>query len=69
MSPDPNSSALAFFGSELRRLREIAGMTQADVAQGTQFALATVSAYETGKRIPSPEFAEAQISYLGQTAT
>ncbi len=57
MSPDPNSSALAFFGSELRRLREIAGMTQAAVAQRTQFALATVSAYETGKRIPSPEFA------------
>jgi transcriptional regulator with XRE-family HTH domain len=65
MSPDPNSSALAFFGSELRRLREIAGMTQAAVAQRTQFALATVSAYETGKRIPSPEFAEGADKLFG----
>src|SRR6266581_5086397 len=65
MAPDPNSSALAFFGSELRRLREMAGMTQADVAQGTQFALATVSAYETGKRIPSPEFAEGADKLFG----
>jgi transcriptional regulator with XRE-family HTH domain len=58
MAPDPNSSALAFFGSELRRLREIAGMTQAVLAERTQYALATVSAYETGKRIPPRDFAE-----------
>jgi transcriptional regulator with XRE-family HTH domain len=58
MAPDPNSSALAFFGSELRRLREIAGLTQAVLAERTQYALATVSAYETGKRIPSQDFAE-----------
>jgi transcriptional regulator with XRE-family HTH domain len=57
MTVDPNSSALAFFGSELRRLRERDGLTQAVLAERTQFALATVSAYETGKRIPSEDFA------------
>jgi transcriptional regulator with XRE-family HTH domain len=57
MAADPNSSALAFFGSELRRLREKAGFTQAVLAERTNYALATVSAYETGKRIPSQDFA------------
>jgi transcriptional regulator with XRE-family HTH domain len=58
MALDPNSSALAFFGSELKRLRENASLTQAVMAERTQYALATVSAYETGKRIPSQGFAE-----------
>jgi transcriptional regulator with XRE-family HTH domain len=58
MAPDPNSSALAFFGSELRRLREIAGLTQTGLAEQTQYALATVSAYETARRIPPSDFAE-----------
>jgi transcriptional regulator with XRE-family HTH domain len=58
MAPDPNSSPLAFFGSELRRLRESAGLTQSDLAERTQYALATVSAYETAKRIPPRDFAE-----------
>ncbi|HUZ23520.1 MAG TPA: helix-turn-helix transcriptional regulator [Streptosporangiaceae bacterium] len=58
MALDPNSSALAFFGSELRRLREHAELTQAALAERTQYALPTVSAYETGKRIPSQDFAE-----------
>jgi transcriptional regulator with XRE-family HTH domain len=57
MSPDPNSSPLAFFGSELRRLRDKAGMTQAVLAERTNYSLATVSAYEIGTRIPSHEFA------------
>jgi transcriptional regulator with XRE-family HTH domain len=57
MALDPNSSALAFFGSELKRLREKAGLTQAALAEKKQYALATVSAYETGKRIPQKDFA------------
>lgn len=58
MATDPFSSPLAFFGAELKRLRERAGMTQSDVAGQTNYALSTVSAYEVGTRIPSADFAE-----------
>ena len=58
MANDPYSSPLAFFGAELRRLRQRADMTQSDLAGQTNYALATVSAYETGTRIPSADFAE-----------
>lgn len=58
MDTDPYSSPLAFFRAELKRLRQRAGSTQADVAEQTNYALATVSAYETGTRIPSADFAE-----------
>ncbi len=58
MESDPYSSPLAFFRGELKRLRQRAGITQADVAEQTNYALATVSAYETGTRIPSADFAE-----------
>lgn len=57
MDTDPYSSPLAFFRAELKRLRQRAGITQADVAEQTNYALATVSAYETGTRIPSADFA------------
>ena len=58
MATDPYASPLAFFGNELKRLRQRAGITQTDVAERTNYALATVSAYETGNRIPSADFAE-----------
>lgn len=58
MASDPYSSPLAFFGKKLKRLRERAGMTQGDVAEKTNYALSTVSAYETGTRIPSSDFAK-----------
>jgi len=57
MALDPNSSALAFFGSELKRLRELAGMTQGELAEKVHSALSTVSAYETAKRVPPSDFA------------
>jgi transcriptional regulator with XRE-family HTH domain len=58
VATDPYSSPLAFFGAQLKRLREHAGMTQGDVADRTNYALSTVSAYETGRRIPSADFAK-----------
>jgi transcriptional regulator with XRE-family HTH domain len=58
VAADPYSSPLAFFGKKLKRFRERAGMTQGEVAQMTNYALSTVSAYETGTRIPSAEFAK-----------
>jgi transcriptional regulator with XRE-family HTH domain len=58
MASDPYSSPLAFFGAELKRLRERASITQGEVAKGTNYALSTVSAYETGKLIPPSDFAK-----------
>lgn len=57
MAADPYSSPLAFFTAKLKRQREQAGLTLDDVAKRTNFALSTVSAYETGRRIASPDFA------------
>jgi transcriptional regulator with XRE-family HTH domain len=58
MANDPYSRPLAFFTAKLRRLREQAGMTLDDVAKRTNFSVSTISAYETGRRIASPEFAK-----------
>jgi transcriptional regulator with XRE-family HTH domain len=57
MSLDPSSSPLAFFGAELRRFRDRAGMTQATLAEATSYSLPAVSAFETARRIPFAEFA------------
>jgi transcriptional regulator with XRE-family HTH domain len=65
MAPDPNSSPLAFFGAELKRLRQRAGITQTALAESTNYALATVSAFENGTRIPSREFAESADKVFG----
>jgi transcriptional regulator with XRE-family HTH domain len=65
MASDPNSSPLAFFGAELKRLRQRAGITQTELANRTNYALATVSAYETGTRIPSKDFSERADNVFG----
>jgi transcriptional regulator with XRE-family HTH domain len=57
MASDLYSSPLAFFSKKLKRLRECAGLTQGDVAKETNYALSTVSAYETGRLIPPADFA------------
>ncbi|HEY2578422.1 MAG TPA: helix-turn-helix transcriptional regulator [Streptosporangiaceae bacterium] len=58
MATDPYSSPLAYFCKKLKRLRERSGMTLSDFAQQTNYALSTISAYETGTRIPSADFAK-----------
>ncbi len=58
MANDPYSSPLAFFTAKLKRFREQSGLTLDDVAKRTNFALSTVSAYETGRRMASPTFAK-----------
>ncbi len=65
MASDPYSSPLAFFTAKLKRLREQAGLTLDDVAKRTNFALSTVSAYETGRRIASPAFAKLADEFFG----
>ncbi len=52
MITDPNSSPLAFFAAELKRLRGMAEMTQEQLADATTYSPALVAAIETCRRIP-----------------
>ena len=69
MDTDPYSSPLAYFRAELKRLRERSGMTQGEVAERTNYALSTISAYETGRLIPSADFAERADEVFGTDDT
>ncbi|MEU0517254.1 helix-turn-helix transcriptional regulator [Streptosporangium sp. NPDC006007] len=53
---DPTTSPIAFFGYELRRYRQGAGLTQETLARRTGFALGTISMAETGRRRPADDF-------------
>lgn len=65
MMTDPGSSPLAFFASELKRLRNIGGMTQEQLAEATTCSPALVAAIETCRRIPSDDFATRADKALG----
>ncbi|MFF0306151.1 Scr1 family TA system antitoxin-like transcriptional regulator [Streptosporangium sp. NPDC004379] len=62
---DPTKSPVAFFGYELRRYRQEAGLTQDNLARRAGFALTTVSMAETGCRPPTEEFARRCDQALG----
>ncbi|MEV7009410.1 helix-turn-helix transcriptional regulator [Streptosporangium sp. NPDC051022] len=53
---DPTTSPIAFFGYELRRYRQEAGLSQGALARRTGFALGTISMAETGRRRPTDDF-------------
>src|ERR1700691_1121074 len=53
----PSTSPLHFFGSEVRRAREEAGMTQADLAAMVPCDPSTVSRIEAGALAPDRRFA------------
>lgn len=55
--PDPASSLLAFFGSELRRLRTEAGMSQGQVAKEAHSTQAMISYIELARRVPTIQLA------------
>ncbi|WP_171166163.1 helix-turn-helix transcriptional regulator [Streptomyces sp. I05A-00742] len=55
--PDPNSSLLAFFGSELRRVRTEAGKSQRETAALAHSTQAMISYVEAAKRVPSEDLA------------
>lgn len=50
---DPNASRAAAFGAELRRLREEAGLTQADLGRRVGYSASQIGAVEVGKRSPT----------------
>jgi len=67
MELDPYSSPLAYFARALKRQRERAGLTLAEVAEQTHYAVSTVSAYETAKLVAPADFAK-QVDRIYGTA-
>lgn len=55
---DPASSVLAYFGSELRRYRTAAGLTQERLGEVISYTGSLVGQVETARRPPTREFAE-----------
>ncbi|MGE7435451.1 helix-turn-helix domain-containing protein [Kitasatospora sp. NPDC001175] len=55
---DPSSSVLAYFGSELRRYRSAAGITQERLGEIISYTGALVGLVETARRSPTQDFAE-----------
>jgi transcriptional regulator with XRE-family HTH domain len=56
---DPGASPLHFFGAEVRRAREAAGMTLAELGARVPCDASTVSRIESGLLSPAERFAEA----------
>lgn len=53
---DPGASALAYFGSELRRHRLAAGMSQGGLGQQCYVSASLVGMFEKAQRVPSRDF-------------
>jgi transcriptional regulator with XRE-family HTH domain len=56
-APDPTSSLLAFFGSELRRIRKESGLSQEQTAKAAHATQAMISYVEAAKRVPTEDLA------------
>ncbi|MCL6734666.1 helix-turn-helix domain-containing protein [Streptomyces neyagawaensis] len=55
---DPSASPLDYFGSELRRRREEAGLTQGELGKALFCTGSLIGQIETAHRVPQREFAE-----------
>jgi transcriptional regulator with XRE-family HTH domain len=55
---DPSSSPLAYFVAEVKRLRDLAGMTQERLAGLASFSPSTIAALESYRLLPSADLAE-----------
>ncbi|AYN41706.1 XRE family transcriptional regulator [Streptomyces dangxiongensis] len=62
---DPQASAKAAFGQLLRRLRDKEGLTQQELADRIGCTDSHISAVETGRRSPTPQFAASADRALG----
>lgn len=65
MGGDGDATPLGFFGSEVRRLRESAGMTQPELADALRYSLDTVKSVETGRLLGSEKFAQVADTSFG----
>ncbi|MER6128760.1 helix-turn-helix transcriptional regulator [Streptomyces sp. NPDC001795] len=62
---DPSASPLDYFGSELRRKREAAGMKQAELGSSIFCTGSLVGQIETARKVPTRDFAERVDAALG----
>ncbi|MFF3331124.1 helix-turn-helix domain-containing protein [Streptomyces sp. NPDC002888] len=62
---DPGASPLDYYGFELRRLREAAGLTQRQLGDIVNYTGSLVGQVETARKLPTPEFSERVDAALG----
>nr|WP_223188241.1 helix-turn-helix transcriptional regulator [Streptomyces sp. TRM68416] len=62
---DPGASPLDYYGYELRRYRETAGLTQKQLGDIVNYTASLVGQIETARKIPTPEFSERVDAALG----
>ncbi|MEV5493025.1 helix-turn-helix transcriptional regulator [Streptomyces bobili] len=62
---DPRASPLDYYGFELRRLRETAGLTQRQLGDILNYTGSLVGQVETARKVPTPEFSERADAALG----
>ncbi|WP_159767080.1 helix-turn-helix domain-containing protein [Streptomyces sp. HM190] len=55
---DPGASPLDYYGYELRRCREAAGLTQRQLGDILGYTSSLVGQIETARKVPTPEFSE-----------
>ncbi|MFJ4239596.1 helix-turn-helix domain-containing protein [Streptomyces iakyrus] len=64
-SLDPGASPLDYYGFELRRHREAAGLTQRQLGDILNYTGSLVGQIETARKVPTPEFSERADAALG----
>ncbi|MGW5057944.1 helix-turn-helix domain-containing protein [Streptomyces sp. NPDC004096] len=62
---DPGASPLDYYGFELRRHREAAGLTQKQLGDIVNYTGSLVGQIETARKLPTPEFSERVDAALG----
>src|SRR4051794_18119042 len=62
---DPGASPLDYYGFELRRLREAAGLTQRQLGDILNYTGSLVGQIETARKVPTLEFSERADAALG----
>ncbi|MFG2296505.1 Scr1 family TA system antitoxin-like transcriptional regulator [Streptomyces sp. NPDC048603] len=62
---DPSASALDYYGSELRRLREDAGLKQGQLGVAVFCTASLIGQIETAKKVPTRDFSERVDAALG----
>ncbi|MEU5087927.1 helix-turn-helix transcriptional regulator [Streptomyces sp. NPDC021356] len=66
---DPGASPLDYYGYELRRLREAAGLTQRQLGEIVNYTASLVGQVETARKLPTQEFSERVDAALGTGGT
>ncbi|MEU7553843.1 helix-turn-helix transcriptional regulator [Streptomyces sp. NPDC044571] len=66
---DPSASPLDYYGSELRRLREDAGLKQAELGKIVFCTGSLIGQVETTRRVPTRDFSERVDAALGTDGT